>query len=1081
MNFTPTDSNLLLIAINQAQESYIADTEPELIFQDLLNDFLELSGSEFGFVGRVVRHNENLFQIKCQASNIPFEKDANTYFTSLEKNSGPSPDDFKNLLYSLIRTSEPVLFSSAVDQPEPLNCVSISASLTSLMAIPLSSKGHLFGVICLLNRPGGFSPDWIDYLQPLSETYLKLSQALESDRLLVKMFAESQKQQELRFHSLFQLSPDAILIATLDEYLDCNQTALKMFGLQSPTELRRLKLGELSSEEQPDGRTFHGMIELVYQECKQQGTFKSDWMFRRRNSDIFPAEVAIGVVPSLDGPDRFQWVIRDQSHTKEQEKRLQQHNKQRQEILDASPAGIIIVKFATGRVIFVNRTAYEMFGVEQGTLDSINTLQYWVDQDERKYFKDGLLKYGKVKGEVRFVNPQGEILTCMLYWQWNPGTSDEVLAWLVDISHIKAIENSLVRQQALQKIILDQLPVALFVKEIANDFRYSICNQMFSEIYSPQAHKWIGKTDFEIHSQERAEELRQQDLLAVNSNYPLVSVEELLGRTDSESILVSTRKICIPDENGNPMLLLGISEDITERREAERALQASERRFRELAEHAPVGIFLTDVNGACLFVNKPWQKMTGLNQEEAAGYGWLNAICEEDLPAVSTMWDDFVNDPSLYEMDYRFTRKNGEITWVSASAVPFRNESGQALGFLGACTDITQAKRIAVDLAVSRDEAHRANQAKSEFLSRMSHELRTPLNAILGFGQLLQLSSKNLTSSQNQGVSHILDAGELLLHLIEDILDLSRIDTGHVSLKIQATKIAQIFENSVALVHSMAQRAGVSIQQIRGDASYVVADPRRLQQVLVNLLTNAVKYNQSGGQVVLSAQRCNGRRVRLTVEDNGSGIHPSDQLRIWEPFERFHNPDAATEGSGIGLSICKNLVELMGGSIGFSSELNAGSSFWIELPHSIPDSGFDNQLSGELVQQISILKGLRIAYVEDDVASISLMSETICRLESCELQTAYNGVDGVALIKSTLPDLVLMDLNLPGIDGWEALAQLKNDERTRNIPVFALSASTSNTTLERAQKAGFVSFLPKPIRLKELFEALLTVVRKDTD
>lgn len=1081
MNFTPTDSNLLLIAINQAQESYIADTEPELIFQDLLNDFLELSGSEFGFLGRVVRHNENLFQIKCQASNIPFEQDANTYFASLEKNAGPAPDDFKNLLYSLIRTSEPALFGTTVAQSEPLNCVPITASLTTLMAIPLISKGHLFGVVCLLNRPGGYNPDWVDYLQPLSETYLKLSQALESDRLLVKMFAESQKQQELRFHSLFQLSPDAILIATLDEYLDCNQAALKMFGLESPTELRSLKLGELSSEEQPDGRHFQGMIELVYQECELHGTFKTDWMFRRKNGEDFPAEVAIGMVPSLDGIDRFQLVIRDQSLAKEQERKLQQHNRQRQQILDASPAGIVIVKFATGRVIFVNRTAYEMFGVEQGQMDSINTLQYWVDLTERKHFEDSLLKYGKVQGEVRFLTPRGEEMICLLNWQWNPGTRDEVLAWLVDISHIKAIENSLVRQQALQKIILDQLPVALFVKEIAKDFRYSICNQMFSEIYSSEVDKWIGKTDFEIHSQERAEELRQQDLLAVNSNYPLVSVEELLGRPDSESILVSTRKICLPDENGNPMLLLGISEDITERREAERALQASERRFRELAEHAPVGIFLTDVNGAYLFVNEPWQEMTGLNQEEAAVDGWLSAICEDDLPAVSAMWRDFMYDRSPFEMEYRFKRKNGQMTWVSGSAVPFRNESGQTLGYLGACTDVTQAKAIAADLALSRDEAHRANQAKSEFLSRMSHELRTPLNAILGFGQLLQLSSNNLTNSQNQGISHILDAGELLLHLIEDILDLSRIDTGHVSLKIQATNIEQIFESSVALVHSMAQLADVSIQHIRGGVSHVVADPRRLQQALVNLLTNAVKYNQAGGRVVLSAQRCDGHHVRLLVQDTGSGIHPNDHSRVWEPFERFLGPDVVTEGSGIGLNITKSLVELMGGSVGFTSELNKGSTFWIELPESMSGSGFDNQLTGVLAQQVSILKDLSIAYIEDDIASISLMSEAICHLENCELQTAYNGIDGVALIKSALPDLVLMDLDLPGINGWEALALLRNDERTRSIPVVALSASTSNTTLERAQRAGFINFLPKPIKLKELFETLFNVINKDPD
>jgi hypothetical protein len=282
-------------------------------------------------------------------------------------------------------------------------------------------------------------------------------------------------------------------------------------------------------------------------------------------------------------------------------------------------------------------------------------------------------------------------------------------------------------------------------------------------------------------------------------------------------------------------------------------------------------------------------------------------------------------------------------------------------------------------------------------------------------------------------------------------------------------------------VNSQANLAGVSIQQPAGEALNVIADPHRLQQALVNLLTNAVKYNKPGGWITLSRQRCDENRVRIQVQDNGKGIHPRDQSRIGQPFERVLEPDTVTEGTGIGLSISKKLVEMMGGTVGFSSELNKGSTFWIELPNSEPASSFESELAGELTGQFALLKDLRIAYIEDDLASISLMAETICRLENCELQTAYNGTDGVSLVKSTRPDLVLMDLNLPGMEGWEALALLKQDERTRNIPVVAFSASASKETQERALQAGFSGFLAKPIRFKELFEALLAVSNKATD
>jgi PAS domain S-box-containing protein len=1075
MNFSPIEHNSMLAAIVHAQEGYIVDRSPELIFEDMLRSFLELSGSQFGFIGQVVRHNQNMFSLKSQASNLPFKDDAESYFASLGADTSCSEDEFRNLLELAVSKAEPVTANATAENPESLRCLSFSAEVSSFMAIPVSSNQHIFGVVCLLNRPGGFALDWVDFLQPLSQAYLRLSLTLKSDRLLFRMQKESLKQQELKFRSLFQLSPDAIIIASLNEFQDCNRAAQYMFGLESSTELAQLQLSDLSPDEQPDGRSIEETIRAVRRKLREQTIAKVDWMFRRRSGELFHGELAVAQVQSLHGAGLFQLVIRDQSQIKQHERELKQHGKQRQEILDSSPVGIVIVKFETGDVLFANQQAHDVLEIKQGQLVSMANLQFWVDERDGQYFRDSLLNSGKVQREVGLVTLLGKELTCMLTWQWNPGTCDEVLIWLVDVTYTRAVESNLALQQSLQKIILDQLPVALFVKDISDDFRYSLCNQMFSELFSTEAPEWIGKTDFDFYTREEAEQIRQQDLQVISSNGPIVRTEEYVGKPGYENVLISIRKTWLPDESGKPLLLLGIIEDITERREAERALRTSERRFRELAEHAPVGIFLTDVNGACLFVNRPWQRMTGLDQEQAAGDGWQHAVCKEDLSMVLAAWNELVLGHCPFEMEFRFITPQGEVIWVSGSAVPFRNESGQTLGFLAAATDITQSKLVAVELATSRDEAHRANQAKSVFLSRMSHELRTPLNAILGFGQLLQLSDETLTSNQAEGVSRILNAGGLLLNLIEDVLDFSRIETGHISLKLRVTDVEKSFDNSVALVQSLADSANVRIKKIPSELTRVVADPRRLQQVLLNLLTNAVKYNRPGGWVELSSQQCHMNRVCLQVRDNGVGIQPSDQLRIWEPFERLQNTDTSTEGTGIGLSISKRLAEMMGGSIGFTSEPGKGSMFWIELPGSVPGSGFSNQLGREELQRLSTLKDMRIAYIEEDLANLKFMSEVICCLENCKLETASNGVDGVSLVRASRPDLVLMDLNLPGLDGWQALQLLKDDARTQSIPVVALSAIALVASRERALQAGFCDFLTKPLILKQLLEAMFAI------
>jgi PAS domain S-box-containing protein len=582
----------------------------------------------------------------------------------------------------------------------------------------------------------------------------------------------------------------------------------------------------------------------------------------------------------------------------------------------------------------------------------------------------------------------------------------------------------------------------------------------------------LGHSEFDFLEPYEALKIRQEDIELASSNLITDIPEERIESMTGEIKFGHKIKLAIPDADGKPSLILGLCQDLTEQKWAEQAMRASEIRFRELAEHAPVGIFMTDPHGAAVYINEQLQKMTGLDQEQAAGNGWIAAIHKEDRPKLMAAWQDFILGTSDFTGEFRFTHPDEHVIWVSSTAVRLKNESEQVIGFLGCVTDISLAKQHEIELRLSMNEAERANSAKSEFLSRMSHELRTPLNAVLGFAQLLQMTSENLTQSQEEGVNHILNGGEHLLHLIEDVLDFSRIESGHTSLNLQRFSLDQVLQRSLSLIRSLAEQRDITIISPANELVGLFADVRLTQQILVNLLTNAIKYNNIGGTVEVSASTLLDNMIRISIKDDGIGIRPDDQTRLFEPFERVVNPDIMIEGTGIGLSICKKLVQSMSGRIGFESEFGIGSTFWFELPAAIAIAQSSTGES-DVAALTSELEGVRILYVEDHLASISLMTELARQIPDCDFTAVSNALDGVSLAKSSRPDLILMDINLPGLGGFEAMALIRKDERTRGIPVIALSASTSPELIESGKKAGFAHYLAKPLKLDSLLETLV--------
>ena len=374
--------------------------------------------------------------------------------------------------------------------------------------------------------------------------------------------------------------------------------------------------------------------------------------------------------------------------------------------------------------------------------------------------------------------------------------------------------------------------------------------------------------------------------------------------------------------------------------------------------------------------------------------------------------------------------------------------------------------------------AEKANLAKSDFLSSMSHELRSPLNAILGFAQLMESASPLPTDSQKESIAQILQAGWHLLKLINEILDLAVIESGKVSLSPESVSLAEIMSECQAMMEPQAQQRGIrmTFPQFDDDAPlFVKADRTRLKQIIINLLSNAIKYNKEQGTVIVGCTVIAPERIRISVADTGAGLPPEKLAQLFQPFNRLGQEAGAVAGTGIGLVVTKRLAELMEGALGVESTVGEGSIFWCDLisaaaPQLAVQSGeaasFDDPPLPAGAPRRTLL------YVEDNPANMKLVEQLIARRPDLRLLTAVNGTLGIEVARTTQPTVILMDINLPGISGIEALKILREDPATAHIPVVALSANAMPRDIAMGLEAGFFRYLTKPIKVKELMDTL---------
>ena len=519
--------------------------------------------------------------------------------------------------------------------------------------------------------------------------------------------------------------------------------------------------------------------------------------------------------------------------------------------------------------------------------------------------------------------------------------------------------------------------------------------------------------------------------------------------------------------------------DITDRKEAEDALRRSERHFRRLIENGQDSISIVDPAGVMTYMSPSSLPMLGYAPEELVGRSTFEFIHPDDQPLVGTeIARVFASPGTIGLVEYRFRHRDGSWRYLEAIGQTLNPDSA-ADGLVANTRDVTERRLSEEALRRATAEAEAANRAKSEFLSRMSHELRTPMNSILGFAQLLERGAP-LEPHQQRGVQHILTAGRHLLRLINEVLDIARIESGRQQLSLEPVRLDAVLQEAVVLARPLAAQAGICLAADDGPAGtlFVRADRQRLVQVLLNLLSNAVKYNREDGEVRLEwemvpAEDEGGARIRLRVRDTGVGIAPELVDQLFVPFARLGAEYSDVEGTGLGLALSQRLVEAMGGALVLEHSGGEGSSFAVELRLSRdPVEGLALRAAAAPAPEPRPCTPATLLYVEDNLANLSLVETILASRPGWKTIPALQGRLGTELAREHLPDVVLLDLHLPDVQGDEVLRRLRADRRTAGIPVVMISADATPRTIDRLRAQGADAYLTKPLDVDEFLSTI---------
>jgi protein-histidine pros-kinase len=774
-------------------------------------------------------------------------------------------------------------------------------------------------------------------------------------------------------------------------------------------------------------------------------------------------------------PEKVVGLIQEVTSRMKADEAMRRHEQKLSFHMENTPLGVI--EWDTDfNVVEWNPAAEKIFGFTKTQALGRNALDLIIPpqarEDVQAAWKDLLAKRGGARGFSENVTRDGRTIFCE--WYNTPlldmdGEALQVASLVQDVTDRETARKALKESEERYRLLVELSPVAIAVHaDGVIVYVNPACLAMFG---GRDVSELVGRPVLSLVAPEYHAAVKERIHAMLVDGVRAPAMEQRFIRADGAQVDVEVTASPFTYQ-GKPAILVAF-QDITKSRMAERNLGKANDFLQNVIDTMPNPVFHKDTLGVYTGCNKAFERFMGKNRELIIGKTVFDLTPREMAETYHQMDQELFRERGAQAYETKVAQEGGGFRSVMVNKACFYEPDGALGGLVGMISDVTDLKKIQKELVEARDAAERASRAKSTFLSSIGHEVRTPLNSIIGFAGLLSADAANPPSeSQRDFLQRIKNSGEHLLSLFDEILDLSRIESGRMTLPAKDVDLCEAALGALASVSEMASRHGVRLlgPEILGDL-HIRGDLSRLTQILEQLLSNGIKFNKRGGEVSLSYHRESGGKVRITVADTGQGVPPEKLDKLFEPFDRLGAEGLNIKGAGVGLTLVKKLVEMMGGTVEVETKPGGGARFHILLPMI--------ERGGEARERPPAAPGVRscVLVVEDNPDNLELMKILLEKNTDYEILGAFQAPAAVEIARARLPLLILMDINLPGMDGYEALRLLQGFKETRDIPVIAVSSSVLPQEIRKGLDAGFARYITKPIVARLFIKDIMDAIK----